>query len=100
MKENSLALKDYKVMSLTYRMCVIYLPIPVTGPEGPSLSLVLSLELAFYEISVASQKNVILVFLELFTYLVFCCLFFIVLLRMFIGFKSGILTCRLPVVVI
>ncbi len=60
----------------------------MTGPEGPSLSLVLSLELAFYEISVASQKNVILVFLELFTYLVFCCLFFIVLLRMFIGFKK------------
>jgi hypothetical protein len=56
-------------------MCVIYLPIPVTGPEGPSLSLVLSLELAFNEISVASQKNVILVFLELFTYLVFCYLF-------------------------
>ena len=35
----------------------IYLPIPVTGPEGPSMSLVLSWELAFYEISVASQKN-------------------------------------------
>ncbi len=65
----------YKVMSLTYQICVIYLPIPVTGPDGPSLSLVLSLELALYEISVASQKNVILVFLELFTYLVFCCLF-------------------------
>ncbi len=33
-------------MSLTYQICVIYLPIPVTGPEGPSKSLVLSLELA------------------------------------------------------
>jgi len=51
-------------MSLTYRICFIYLPIPVTGPEGPSMSLVLSWELAFYEISVASQKSVILVFLE------------------------------------
>ncbi len=27
------------------------------GPEGPSKSLVLSLELAFYEISVALQKK-------------------------------------------
>ena len=42
----------------------IYLPIPVTGPEGPSMSLVLSWELAFYEISVASQKSVMLVFLK------------------------------------
>ncbi len=33
-------------------------PIPVTGPEGPSMSLVLSWELAFYEISVASQNHV------------------------------------------
>jgi hypothetical protein len=39
------------------------------------MSLVLSWELAFYEISVASQKNVILVFLEWFTFLVFYCLF-------------------------
>jgi len=46
------------LMSLTYRICFISLPIPVTGPEGPSKFLVLSLELAFYEISVASQKNV------------------------------------------
>jgi hypothetical protein len=53
----------YKVMSLTYRICVIYLPIPVTGPEGPSKSLVISLELAFYEISVASQKSLIIGFL-------------------------------------
>ncbi len=65
------------------------------GPEGLSMSLVLSWELAFYEISVASQKSLILVFLELITYLVFCCLVFIVLLRSFIGFKSGIMTCRL-----
>ena len=48
----------YKVMSLTYRIGFIYLPIPVTGPEGPIMvSLVLSWELAFYEISVASQKT-------------------------------------------
>jgi hypothetical protein len=93
-------LNKYKVMLLTYRICFINLPIPVMGPEGPSLSLVFSLELAFYEISVASQKNVIFVFLELFIYLVFCCLFYIVLLRTFIGFKSGIMTCQLPVVVI
>jgi hypothetical protein len=32
----------YKVMSLTYQICFIYLPIPVMGPEGPSMSLVLS----------------------------------------------------------
>jgi len=48
----------YQLMSLTYRICFIYLPIPVTGPEGPSNFLVLSLELAFYEISVALQKHV------------------------------------------
>jgi hypothetical protein len=36
----------------------ISLPIPVTGPEGPSKFLVLSWELVFYEINVASQKNV------------------------------------------
>ena len=30
----------------------------MTGPEGPSKFLVLSLELAFYEISVALQKRV------------------------------------------
>ena len=51
----------------------------MTGPEGPSMSLVLVLswEHAFYEISVASQKSVILVFLEWFTFLVlFDCLFF------------------------
>ena len=30
----------------------------MTGPEGPSKFLVLSLELAFYEISVALQKHV------------------------------------------
>ncbi len=53
----------------------IYLPSPVTGPEGPSMSLVLSWELAFYEISVASQKRVILIFLEWFTFLVFYCFF-------------------------
>ncbi len=47
----------YKVMSLTYQICFIYLPIPVMGPEGPSMSLVLSWELASYEISVASQKK-------------------------------------------
>ncbi len=45
-------------MSLTYRICFISLPIPVTGPEGPSKFLVLSWELAFYEISVASQNHV------------------------------------------
>jgi hypothetical protein len=66
----------YKVMSLTYRICFTYLPIPVTGPGGPTMSLVLSWELAFYEICVALQKNIILVFLEWFTFLVFYCLFF------------------------
>ena len=87
----------YKVISLTCRICFIYLPIPVTGPEGPSMSLVLVLswEHAFYEISVASQKSVILVFLEWFTFLVFYCLFFTVLLRTFIGVKSGIMMCGL-----
>ena len=30
----------------------------MTGPEGPSKFLVLSWELAFYEISVASQNHV------------------------------------------
>ena len=54
----------YQLMSLTYRICFISLPIPVTGPEGPSKFLVLSWELAFYEISVASQKSVMLAFLE------------------------------------
>ena len=48
----------YQLMSPTYRICFISLPIPVTGPEGPSKFLVLSLELAFYEISVALQKHV------------------------------------------
>ena len=69
----------------------------MTGPEGPSMSLVLVLswEHAFYEISVASQKSVILVFLEWFTFLVFYCLFFTVLLRTFIGVKSGIMMCGL-----
>jgi hypothetical protein len=86
---------SYKVMSLTYQICFIYLPIPVMGPEGPSMSLVLSWELAFYEISVASQKSLILVFLEWFTIFLFYCLFSTVLLRTFIGFKSGIMTCRL-----
>jgi len=33
---------DYQLMSLTYRICFISLPIPVTGPEGPSKFLVLS----------------------------------------------------------
>ena len=47
----------YQLMSLTYRICFISLPFPVTGPEGPSKFLVLSWELAFYEISVASQKS-------------------------------------------
>ena len=47
----------YQLKSLTYRICFISLPIPVTGPEGPSKFLVLSWELAFYEISVASQKS-------------------------------------------
>ena len=65
----------YKVISLTYQICFICLPIPVTGPEGPRMSLVLSWELGFYEISVASQKNMIFVFLEWFTFLVFYCLF-------------------------
>ena len=51
-------------VTVTYQICVIYLPIPVTGPEGPSKSLVISLELAFYEISVALQKSLMLVFLE------------------------------------
>jgi len=32
----------YQLMSLTYRICFISLPIPVTGPEGPSKFLVLS----------------------------------------------------------
>jgi hypothetical protein len=36
----------------------ISLPIPVMGPEGPSKFLVLSWELAFYEIIVALEKNV------------------------------------------
>jgi hypothetical protein len=47
-------------MSLTCRICFIYLPIPVTGPNGPStsMSLVLSWELEFYEISVALQKKI------------------------------------------
>ena len=69
----------------------------MTGPEGPSMSLVLVLswEHAFYEISVASQKSVILVFLEWFTFLVFYWLFFTVLLRTFIGVKSGIMMCGL-----
>jgi hypothetical protein len=51
---------SYKVMSLTCRICFIYLPIPVTGPNGPStsMSLVLSWELEFYEISVALQKKI------------------------------------------
>ena len=31
-------------MSLTYRICFISLPLPVTGPEGPSKFLVLSWE--------------------------------------------------------
>ena len=48
----------YQLMSLTYRICFISLPIPVTGPEGPSKFIVLSWELAFYEISVASQNHV------------------------------------------
>jgi len=48
----------YQLMSLTYRICFISLPIPVTGPEGRSKFLVLSWELAFYEISVASQNHV------------------------------------------
>ena len=47
----------YQLMSLTYRICFISLPIPVTGPEGPSKFLVLTWELAFYKISVASQKS-------------------------------------------
>jgi len=85
----------YKVMSLTYWICFIYLPISVTGPEGPSMCLVLSWELAFYEISVASQKSVILVFLEWFTFLVFYCLFFTVLLWTFIGVKIRIMMCGL-----
>jgi hypothetical protein len=46
----------YKVMSLKYQIFYIYLPFPVTGPEGPSMSLVLSWELAFYEISVLLRK--------------------------------------------
>jgi hypothetical protein len=61
----------YKVMSLTFQICFIYLPIPVTGPEGFSMSLVLSWELAYYEISVALQKRVMLVFLEWCTFFVF-----------------------------
>ena len=48
----------YQLMSLTYRICFISLPIPVTGPEGPSKFIVLSWELAFYEISFASQNHV------------------------------------------
>jgi hypothetical protein len=48
----------YQLMSLTYRICFISLPIPVTGPKGPSKFIVLSWELAFYEISVASQNHV------------------------------------------
>jgi len=67
-------------MSLTYRICFISLPIPVMGPEGPSKFLVISWELAFYEIIVASQKNSIFIFLEWITFLVFDCLFFTVLL--------------------
>jgi hypothetical protein len=60
------------------------------GPEGPGMSLVLSWELAFCELSVALQKNIILVFLEWFTFLVFYCLF-----PLFCGVKSGIMTCGL-----
>jgi hypothetical protein len=33
--------KRYKVMSLTYQICSNYLPIPVTGPEGRILDLLL-----------------------------------------------------------
>jgi len=33
---------NYQLMSLTYRICFISLPIPVTGPEWPSKFLVLS----------------------------------------------------------
>ena len=32
----------YQLMLLTYRICFISLPIPVTGTEGPSKFLVLS----------------------------------------------------------
>ena len=67
----------------------------MTGPKGPSMSLVLSWELAFYERSFALQKSVILVSLEWFTFLVFYCLFSTVLLRTFIGVKSGIMMCGL-----
>ncbi len=59
------------------------------------MSLVLSWELVFYEISVASQKSIILVFLEWFTVLVFYCLFSTVLLQTFMGVKSGIMMCGL-----
>ena len=32
----SLPQSKYQLMSLTYRICLISVPIPVTGPEGPS----------------------------------------------------------------
>jgi len=71
-----LCVSTYQLMSLTYRICFISLPIPVMGPEGSSKFLVLSWELAFYEISVASQNIQIFIFLEWFTFLVFDCLIF------------------------
>ncbi len=54
----------YQLMSLTYQICFISLPILGMGPKGPSKFPVLSWELAFYQISVALQKSVMLVFLE------------------------------------
>jgi hypothetical protein len=70
-------------MPLIYQIYYIYLPIPVTGPEGPSMSLVLSWELAFYEISVALQKSIIFGFLGV-------VYFFSILLLLFHCFVTNI----------
>ena len=65
------------------------------GPEGLSMSLVLSWKLAFYEISVASQKKCNVGFLGVVNFFVFYCLFFTYFLGTFIGVKSGIMMCGL-----
>ena len=85
--------KKYNVMSMTYRIYFIYLPISVTGPEGPSYVSNVKLGTCILWNKCCFAKKCNFVFFGVVYLFSILLPFFTVLLWTFIGFKSGIIMC-------